>query len=126
VAFAQMDNITKTWVQVGTNSNSDTYTVRGLVEGVWVDVAANVTNAVTITCDEGTIFSKSVTADGFYPIRVPMYSTAGAALYAGAYTNGLVPVYGQMPLATPVTIRAAHAAGTTTTNSITVKFIFKK
>lgn len=125
-AHAQMDNITLTYSLVSTNSDSDTYTVRGLLEGVYVDVAALKTNTILITTTEGTLFSKDVSTDAFFPIRIPMYSTQGAALYSGAYTNGLAPLYGQWPIAGPVTLRAAGTAAAGETNSVTMKLIFRK
>lgn len=128
VALGQMDNVTRTYVQVATNSNSETSVLRGWLEGVYVDVAALKTNTVLITTTEGTLFSKDISTDGFFPIRTPMYGTTGLALLNGAFTNGLAPLYGKWPIAGPVTIRAAHGPGTAaeTTNSITIKLIYSK
>jgi hypothetical protein len=128
IAQAQlMDDVEKTYSLITTNSDSDTYVLRGDVEGVWIDVAATKTNTILISDAMGTIFGKDVSVDAFYPIRVPMYSTAGAALtFVGGTNNTANVVYGKRPMADEVTIRAAGAADTTGTNSVTIKLIYRK
>jgi hypothetical protein len=107
--------------------------LRGELEGVYVDVADNKTNVVLVSAPEGTLFTKTVSSDAFYPIRVPLYDTSGVALTETHYFHGdnltnsyTVALIGKMPLADVVTIRAAGAANTTGTNSVTIKVIYNK
>lgn len=133
VARAAMDNFSVSYSLVTTNSDTSTQFCRGELEGVYVNVTATKTNVVLITMDGQTLFSKTCSDDGYYPIRVPVYGTTASAL-TDSYsiwnniTNsvGTNPIYGKMPLAGEVTIRAAGAADTTGTNAVAVKLMFSK
>ena len=127
VVIAAMDDFSVSYSLITTNSDTRTQFCRGELEGVYVDVVSLKTNVVLITMDGQTLFSKDVGADAFYPIRVPMYSTAGAALTFVAGTNNTANVvYGKMPLNGEVTIRSAGDAGITGTNATTIKLMFSK
>lgn len=134
-SHAFMDNQGKTFSLITTNSDSVTYALRGDMEAVYVDVAANKTNVILITDSFGyTNFTKTVSADQYFPVRVPLFDRTGTAI-ADTYsiyntvTNGLTgtnPLYGKYPLAGNITIRAAGADNTTGTNSVTVQIIYNK
>lgn len=132
-AVAQMDyqTLSKTIVK-GTGASSTqsvTYVIRGYAEAAYVDIVANTTNIVTITDDQGTIFSKTCTADGFYPLLFPAYgSTASALVWDAGVTNGITynPIYTKRPVAGSVTIKAVGDNGALTTNAIVVKFFYNK
>lgn len=129
IALAQMDAFTVSTTLVGTNSYSRSQKVRGYLEGVWVDVADNKTNAVLISMPEGTIFQKQCTSDAFYPILTPAYSTSGTPLtHIMQVTTGDYPnvVYTKLPISSLVTIRVTGQVGETGTNAVTVKLIYKK
>jgi hypothetical protein len=70
----------------GTSTNSRAYTVRGTVEGVYVTVPTGATGTVTVATTEQTLFTKSCTASAFYPVQVPVYTTAGAAATFNTYS----------------------------------------
>jgi len=132
-ASGQMDSLTVTHSLITTNSATDTYVLRGEIEGVYVDVAATKTNVILITSEEQTIFSATVSADKYYPIAAPLYGTTGSALTESYsiwdnITNsvGTNPLYGKIAVAGDVTIRAAGAADTTGTNAVSVTVIWKK
>lgn len=120
VASAGTGDRPVTFSLVTTNSDTETYVVRGQIEAVLVDVAATKTNVILITDQVGaTIFSATVSADAVYPILVPTYSTTAVQNYAG--TNAVLSRY---PASGAITIRAAGAANTTGTNSVTVNLIY--
>lgn len=128
-SYGEMNDLPVTFSLITTNSDSETYVVRGGIEAVLVDVAATKTNVILITDAVGaTVFSATVAADAVYPIRVPVYGTTASALtfVGGGATNDTVNSwYGVYPSAGALTIRAAGAANTTGTNSVTVKVIYR-
>ena len=119
-AYAGTSDRPVTFSLITTNSDTETYVVRGQIEAIEVDVAATKTNVILIADQVGaTIFSATVSADAVYPILVPTYSTTAVQNYAG--TNAVLARY---PASGDITIRAAGAAGTTGTNSVSVNVIF--
>lgn len=118
-------------------ANAAAYTnwafVRGEVVGVLVkieDAASNVrTNAVAITTDDGqTILSMNAvgTSTNLYPILVPTYSTAGAALLVGDAPAGATNIlYTAAPVASRVKCIVTGVAFPTLTNSVTVSILYK-
>jgi len=122
IANAAMDNISKTFSLITTNSDSVTYVVRGELESVWVDNAASKTSVVTVVTDEGTMFNVTSTGDANYPIVTPAFTTTG-----GNASNATQFVeWSKIAVAGDLTIRCAGAADTTETNATTVKVIWKK
>lgn len=128
-AFGEMDNRDFTVSTVTTNVGTKAYTLRGDVAGINVVIPANKTCTVAIATAEATIFSKAdmtSATDGFFPILVPAYSTAAAALTvvdAGSNTNA---VYVKAPMAGAVTATFTPKADTTGTNSYTATVIYRK
>ena len=131
--YAEVDDFSRTWSLITTNSDTATQICRGLLEGVEVDGAATKTNVILVTYAGQTLYSQTVTGDTNVSIRVPVVGATAAAL-ANTYSvwNGVTnstgtnPLYDKFPLAGAVTIRAAGAADTTGTNSVTVKVKFSK
>jgi hypothetical protein len=126
-ALAQMIDRDYDFSLVTTNAGSRAYTIRGELEGVWVEIPTGKTATVAVATAEMTVFSKAdITSatDGFFPVRIPLYSTAGVALTevdAGANTNAIV---GKAPLAGAVTVTVTPKAATTGTNAYAVKLIY--
>lgn len=126
-SFAQvMDTRVYTISTIGTNAGSQTFTIRGELEGVYVDVTATKTQTVAVTTSYGaTALSQSFTADGLRFPRVQLHNTAGvaqAAVDSGANTNAIL---GKIPLAGPVTVTVTPSANTTGTNTTTVTIVYK-
>jgi hypothetical protein len=75
----------------GTATNSRAYTVRGTLEGVYVEVPAGAEATVTVATAEQTLFTKACTTSAFYPVEIPVYGTTGSALtfntYGGTYAT---------------------------------------
>lgn len=122
---------------VGTTTNARTYKVHGYVSSVIVDFTSGCTGSVSVTSDQGTIFSKSsIAADtAFYP-RIDGQTTAGAARtwtvettgtngpYSSTYT---LAGYGQkIAVAGDVTVTVVGETATVTNNAIIKLFITKK
>lgn len=130
VAQAGMNDITVSYTLITTNSDSDTYVLRGELEGVYVDVAATKTNAVLITDEYGaTLFNAAVSSDLFYPIRVPLYGTTGSLItfIGGGATNDTANTwYGKYPMAGAVTIRIAGHGASTGTNAVSATLIYNQ
>lgn len=130
IAQAGMNDISVSYTLITTNSDSDTYTLRGELEGVYVNVAATKTNAVLITDEFGsTLFNAAISTDGFYPIRVPLYGTTGALItfIGGGATNDTANTwYGKYPMAGEVTIRIAGHGASTGTNAVSATLIYNQ
>lgn len=129
----QVDRWSQTYSLVTTNSATSSQVLYGEIEAVWVDVAETKTNVILITDSYGTIFSETVSSDALKPIRFPVYGATGSALTESYsiwnnITNsvGTNPLYGKRPVAGKVTMRAAGAADTTGTNSVTITVFWKK
>ena len=135
-ALAGMEDVTivndQSIAVAGTYSNSSF--IRGEVMGVLVKIedinSAVRTNTVAITSADGqTIFSKACVgvSTNFYPILVPSYTTAGAAVSVLTSAEGTnQTVYVAQPVASKVTalITGGNQAGLT--NNITVKIVYKQ
>lgn len=82
MSFAAVDAQNISVPVAGATTNSVTgSSIRGIVEAIKIVVPANATGTVTVA-DSGTgqtIFSKALTATATYPVRVPVYTTAGVA-----------------------------------------------
>jgi hypothetical protein len=134
-AFAQMDSFDRSYTLVTTvETGTASQVLRGEIEAIYVSTAAGKTNAVTISDGLGTIFSNARTTTGLYPIRVPLYTTAGAAITdnhlfissAGVTGTYSIVRYGARPVAGPVTITTFGAADTVGTNAVNIRVIWKK
>ena len=125
VAFGEMDDKVFNVSVIATATNSASYVLRGELQGVHVDVPAGATGTVTVASSQMTLFTKSaIAADAYFPVRIPVYSTAGAALTvvdAGSNTNAVVD---RAAMAGAIT---ATVIGTgTATNAYKVTLIYKK
>ena len=125
-AVAAVDNVRVSSSLVTTAASTNTYVVRGVVEGVVVQIPATKTGGVSIVTASGyTLFSKSgltSATDGLFPIRVPTYSPAASLLVSADSTN----VYGQVAVAEAVTFTVTPADNTTGTNTFTAELIVNK
>jgi len=125
-AFSQtMDTRVFTLSTIGTNVSSQSFVLRGELEGVYVDVTATKTQTVKVATSYATALEQSFTADGVRFPRVQLHNTAGVAQTAvdgGANTNA---VLGKLAVAGPVTVTVTPAANTTGTNTTTVTIIYK-
>jgi len=125
VAAQTMDTRVFTFSNIGTNASSQTFVLRGDLEGVYVDVTATKTQTVKVATSYATALEQSFTADGARFPRVQLHNSAGVAQTAvdsGSNTNA---VLGKFPLAGPVTVTVTPAANTTGTNTTTVTVIYK-
>lgn len=125
-ARAAVDNVRASATLVTTAAATNTYVVRGVVEGVNITCPSTKTCTVSIVTASGlTLYSKSgitTATDGYTPIRWPMYSPAGTILSDSGSTN----VYGAVAIAEAVTFTITPAADTTGTNSYTAELIVNK
>lgn len=125
-AVAAVDNVRASASLVTTAASTNTYVVRGVVEGVNITVPATKTCEVSIVTASGfTLYSKSgITSatDGYTPIRWPMYSPAGSLLVDSGSTN----VYGAVAIAEAVTFTITPQAATTGTNTFVAELIVNK
>jgi hypothetical protein len=135
-AFSAMDDVDYSVAVIGSaasSTNSATYVLRGTIESVYVNVPANTTNTVTITSDQGTIFTKaSITADAQYFPRAAAHTTAGAALTwtevsSAGVTNTVTTTqfYDKIAVAGPVKVTVVGQTDTTT-NTVTTTIIINK
>jgi hypothetical protein len=136
--YAGMDTVKYTLSGIGklaSSTNSATYVVRGMVESIYCDMTALGTGTVTVASDQGTIFSKSVTADGQYFPRAVGQTTAGATLTWGASgTNGADGVgvtytptgTEKIAVAGDVTVTLVSAVEATVTNNAVITLIINK
>jgi hypothetical protein len=127
-ARAEMDDVTYTLSAITTNQASAAYVVRGQIEAINAVIPANKTATVTIATASGvTIFSKAMTSatDGYFPVLVPAYTTAGAAI-TEVIDGSTNTVYTKLGVAEKVTATVEPAANTTGTNTYTATIIVKK
>ena len=128
-AYAQMDTRDFSASLVTTNVGTQSFTLRGEVEGINVVIPAGKTCTVAIATSQQTLFSKAdmtAASDGFFAVRIPTHTTAGVAITAvdnGSNTNSL---YGKAAAAGSVTATFTPAAATTGTNTYTATVIYKK
>jgi hypothetical protein len=95
---------------VTTGTNSVSYTLRGVLEGVYVNAPSSKTGTVTVTSSQGTLLTVTdADTDAMYYPRAAMHTTAGAAATWNSYSAG-----------TPVTnsVITYQPAQTTVTNSV--------
>ena len=117
-----------TGTPLGATAKTNSYVIRGDLQGIHIDVTAPATNTVTVTDVYGrTLFTKTtIAADAYYPILVPAYSPAGVALtFVGGTNNTANVVYTKEALAGKVTcvILGENAA---ISNACTVTLIYNR
>jgi len=128
VSFAGMNDRDYDFSVIGTATGSVSYVLRGELEGIYVDIAAGSTQTVTVASDEQTLFTKSVTADAWYPVLYAAYGSTGSALTFASYggtagtptiTTNSVIVYGEddAAIATNTILTYAYAPSTTATSN---------
>lgn len=126
IAYAAVDNVRASASLVTTAAATNSYVVRGVVEGVNITCPATKTCGVSIVTASGlTLYSKTgitTASDGYTPIRWPMYSPAGTILSDSGSTN----VYGTVAIAELVTFTITPADNTTGTNTYTADLIIQK
>lgn len=134
-ALAEMDNVTASASTITTAGFTNSYIVRGEVEGVIVEIPTAKTATVTIATASGvTLYTGTAltsATDGYVPIRYQAKGSTGTGLtwitadasIAGAATNA---IYGKIGIAESVTFTVNPAANTTGTNTYSVKLIVNK
>lgn len=134
-AFAVVDDVKASASTVTTAGFTNTYMVRGLVEGVIVEIPTAKTATVSIVTASGvTLYTGTdltSATDGYVPLRYQAKGSTGAGLtwitaqasIAGAATN---VIYEKMGIAEEVTITVNPAANTTGTNTYSAQLIVSK
>jgi hypothetical protein len=126
IVQAEMDDKDYNFTLVSTAAYTNSYTLRGTVKAVEVDVAAGSTQTVAITSGKATLFSKSCTADARYDLLYPAYGYDATALTLVSGTNNVANVvYKETAVAGPVTVIATGATGATT-NALKVTLIYDR
>jgi len=137
-AFAEMVNkeFAAAKQTIAGSTNSQTLVLRGLLEGVHIDVgtATTRTQTVTVASAQQTLFTKAVTADGWFPLQYAQYGSTGAAITFNEYwsTNtGVNSVeaqtwYGKAPMAGDITVTIVGGNAANITNTTTVTLIYSK
>jgi hypothetical protein len=129
--MAAMDDVSFT-VNPGTaKAATNTFVMRGFLEGVEISTVAPVTtctNAVVITYADQTMFSKSTTGDvsnaiSAAPMRV-MDNYAGADLIYETTAGTTNTVYGKWAVAG--TVKVVQTFTGTSNNTFTVKLVYSK
>ena len=134
--FAGMNDVTfqsgASIASAAANTNSG-YVLRGTIEGVSVKIggcaSAVRTNTVSITSADGqTIFSATIlgTSTNFYPLAIPLYSTAGAQINSSTVAATTNSVYAGIPVASKVTSIVTGADQSALTNTVTVKVLVRE
>jgi hypothetical protein len=124
-AFALMDTKDFSATVVGTATGTQSYVIRGELEGVYVTVPSGGTATVTIASREQTLFTKSCTASAFYPILIPAYGTTGSALTQSAYLSTNV-VYTKAAMAGSITATFVGENAASVTNSWKATILYSR
>jgi len=134
-AFAAMDDVTSSGTTITTAGFTNSYMVRGEVEGVIVTIPAAKTATVSIVTASGvTLYTGTAltsATDGYVPLRYPAQGSTGSTLTwltsqpaaANAATN---IIYDTIGIAELVTLTVNPAENTTGTNTYSVKLIVNK
>ena len=130
-AFAEMDNkeFAAAKQTIAGSTNSQTLVLRGLLEGVHIDVgtATTRTQTVTVASAQQTLFTKAVTADGWYPLQYAQYGSSATALtFVGGTNDTANPWYGKAPMAGDITVTIVGGNAANVTNTTTVTLIYSK
>ena len=124
-AMAQMEAREYASTHAGAVAKSNTYSLRGELVSVFVDIPANGTTAVSVVMSPGgTIFSKSgITADTLFNPRLSLHKTTGDAWPEQVSDSTTNAVPGIIAMAGDVTVVTTPT--TTTTNDYKVYLIYK-
>jgi hypothetical protein len=131
-AFAGVDGVIIVNDQSLANAAAYTnsFVLNGKIEGVMVkieDCASAVrTNTVAITSADGqTLFNVDCvgTSTNFYPLGVPLYTTAGAVANASTVASTTNRFFVAQAVASKVTCTVTGVTFPTLTNSVTVKIL---
>lgn len=115
VVMADVDSESFSTTVIGATTNTRTIVVRGILEGVKVDITSGQTCSVTVATAQLTLFSKSgIAADATFLPMAAAHSTAGVAITFVGGTNETANVwYTKQPMAGPVTVTTiGESAGT--------------
>jgi hypothetical protein len=109
---------------VAASTNAVTLVCRGELYGIYVNVGTPTTRTqtVTVASAQQTLFTKAMTADGWYPLMYRQYGSTGSAL--GNTTNDLI--MGRAPLAGDVTVTVVGGNGASKTNTTAVTVVLDK
>lgn len=134
-AQAAMDDVTSSGTTITTAGFTNSYMVRGEVEGVIVSIPSAKTATVTIVTASGvTLYTGTALTedtDGYIPLRYQAKGSTGSGLtwitaqasIAGAATN---IIYDNIGVAELLTFTINPAANTTGTNTYSAKLIINK
>ena len=134
-AFAAMDDVTSSGTTITTAGFTNSYMVRGDVEGVIVTIPAAKTATVSIVTASGvTLYTGTAltsATDGYVPLRYEAKGSTGSTLtwltsQAAAANAATNIIYDTIGIAETVTFAVNPAANTTETNTYSVKLIVNK
>lgn len=129
-ALADMDDKTFGAGQtIAGSTNTYTLALRGELYGVYINVgtATTRTQTVTVASAQQTLFTKAVTADGWYPLQYPQYGSTGSALtFVGGTNNTANVVYDRAPLAGTITTTVVGGNGANVTNTTVVTVVYDR
>lgn len=125
MSFAAVDAQNIRVPVAGATTNSVTgSSIRGIVEAIKIVVPANATGTVTVA-DSGTgqtLFNKELSESATYPVRVPVYTTAGAAhTLISTATNAVLD---RAAIIGNITAKVVQSSATT--NTWAIKIIYSK
>jgi hypothetical protein len=129
VAGAAMDSRDYSSTLVTTAASTQSFTLRGTLNCVYVDLPTGKTATVAVATSEGTVFTKAdIAADtAFYP-AIPMVKAAdgAAATFVGGTNDTANAWYAKPALAGLVTVTVTPKAETTGTNTYGVRVIYDR
>jgi hypothetical protein len=134
-AFAAMDDVTSSGTTVTTAGFTNSYIVRGEIEGVIVTIPSAKTATVSIVTASGvTLYTGTAltsATDGYVPLRYPAQGSTGSTLtwltsQAAAANAATNIIYDTIGIAELVTFAVNPAANTTETNTYSVKLVVNK
>ena len=127
VAFGDMDDKTSDLKVVGDATATNAFVMRGTLEAVAIDCAANCTGTVVVATDDGrTLFSlASIIADAVYPVVMPTYLATGASAWT-VTNNPAYPLYMKPAVAGKVTVTLLGQNAATITNNTKVTLIYQR
>jgi hypothetical protein len=117
-AAAGVDDVQFGGALTNTMSVTNSYVVRGEVDGVYLNItpALTCTAAVTLVCSEGILYSNMTATsanNGYYGLLFPQFGNTGSALTFVDGTNAAVAFYAKKAVASTVTAKLVSAqAGT--------------
>jgi hypothetical protein len=126
-AFGAMDDKDFSSTVVGAGTGTVSYVLRGELAGIYVDVetASTTTQTVTLASSQQTLFTKDMSADGWYPLQYAQYGSTGSALTFDS-TTGTNAWYNNAPMAGLITLTVTGKNAASSTNTTTVTVIYDK